>query len=231
MNEKKDSNLKRYLKENLVVLLFELVIVVLLACICSLMMGGKPAWLAPTLAVFAYLMAELRFMMSYMAHCAKQQGENASSDETRPIVEAEDEFGDIDAVDEDDEQTPFVPPVLKHAEETLDEPAQEATAEPLDEPLDEPLNEPAEESPFEEPADQETDEAVLFLGQMEPTAEEDLLITDIDLFDDAEDEETDGRDDEIYDIFTSPTSKPVRDDLPMQSMLDLGDDEDPFSHG
>lgn len=77
--------MKSYLKNNWLVLLCELVIVLLLALICTVVMEGKPAWLAPAMAVTAYLLAEIRFMMAYVATIAgKAQKEDEAEDEEVP---------------------------------------------------------------------------------------------------------------------------------------------------
>lgn len=76
--------MKSYLKNNWLVLLCELVIVLLLALICTVVVEGKPAWLAPAMAVTAYLLAEIRFMMAYVATIAAkaQQEEGEEAEET-----------------------------------------------------------------------------------------------------------------------------------------------------
>ena len=88
--------LKRYLKNNVAVLFFELIIIVLLALICTLLLGGEPVWLGPALALFAYLLAELRFMMAYIASEARKDartdaeaaGEDETADEAdKPVLE------------------------------------------------------------------------------------------------------------------------------------------------
>ena len=67
--------LKSYLKNNLAVLIFELIIIVLLAVVCTVLLGGEPVWLGSVLALCAYLLAELRFMMSYVASKTRKQAE------------------------------------------------------------------------------------------------------------------------------------------------------------
>lgn len=253
MNDKKDSYLKRYLKENLVVLLFELVIVVLLACICSLMLGGEPVWLAPALAVFAYLMAELRFMMSYMASCAREAREERkeSAPEEKPLQEA-DEQESVAAMQEDallemsedleedldndfDEEAPFIPPIIKYSEEAFDESF-------FDEPMEEEVLSTAEEDVEEALAEQDfaqptwegsLETVELSADLFEEPDEEDLLEADIDLLDESLKNEDPLQDDEIYNIFKPPVRQdgaPLKFDIPVQGVLDLGDDEDPFSH-
>jgi len=254
MNEKKDNYLKAYLKENLVVLLFELVIVVLLACICSLMLGGEPVWLAPVLAVFAYLMDELRFMMSYIATCARKAREEAEASQTAahdPSTPAEEpaltwmqeqeEAVSADIVneddeedDEDDEQAPYHPLAsmsgLGAQEEISEEPQPDA---PVIESFDEPLDALLGEEPDELAADVPNDTGG------------DLLVADIDLFDEPFGELDDV--DEAYEAdidAPDPTvpNEPILEQpstaeawraafgVPVTDVLDVRDDEDPFSH-
>jgi hypothetical protein len=73
--------LKSYLKNNWLVLVCELVIVVLLALICTILIGGQPAWLTPVMALTAYLLAEIRFMMAYIATLATKAQETGDADE------------------------------------------------------------------------------------------------------------------------------------------------------
>ncbi len=65
----------KYLKSNFFVLLCELVIVLLLSLICTIILEGEPMWLTPALATVAYLMAEIRFMMAYVATKARHEHE------------------------------------------------------------------------------------------------------------------------------------------------------------
>ena len=273
MNEQKDSAIKRYFKENLVVLLFELIIVVLLACICSLMLGGEPVWLAPTLAVFAYLMAELRFMMSYMAEQARRdKAEKAPLPEDAPIKEeADDEATQqaaesieetldgeewIQDLDEDeDEDIPFVPPVLKYTEKPFDdsffdEPEPDMTEENSvqsllleddEEPvtqdalMDDSLDEGTEDSTFDSVELAFDDElwGDLDESESEITVSDGLMETDIDLLDESDSSDEDLSDEDIYRIFERPIPK-IEDapetEVPFRGVLDLSDDEDPFSH-
>ena len=210
MNEKNDRSLKQYFKENLVVLLFELVIVLLLSCICTLMLGGKPAWLPPVLAVFAYLMAEMRFLMAYLAGCSHKEPEASSEDmEDEDDLGMPQDFAEQEAQDE--EEAVFIPPVLKSSEEPLEETAEEITETTAwmaeDEWPDEPIVVPENIA-----SDDETQ-------PMEVTDTEDLLF-----------EEPGDEDEEDFEPRPSYSEEPESDDLPTQSVLDLGDDEDPFSH-
>ncbi len=106
--------LKSYLKNNWLVLVCELVIVVLLALICTILIGGQPAWLTPVMALTAYLLAEIRFMMAYIATLATKAQETGDADE-----EAE----------EDD----LVPVSVTESEATEEIPQDEAVTESADE--------------------------------------------------------------------------------------------------
>jgi hypothetical protein len=238
MKQKKESALRRYFKENLVVLLFELIIVVLLACICSLMLGGKPVWLAPALAVFAYLMAELRFMMSFVAGAARQQ----ASDELNAVTQAEgalEDLPDEPVIEEDDEQAPYVSLAIKQKQEEIAD-----FDEPLDEDFDEPDEDPIFDSvsapldlPVEEPLAQ--DEEVVWGSKTALTAEnardesDGLFTADINLFDEPLAQEELLVADEISDIFTESAPDVDSQETPdifAEEVSDLRDEEDPFSH-
>ena len=137
--------LKSYIKNNVAVLIFELIIIVLLASICTVLLGGQPIWLGPVLALFAYLLAELRFMMAYVASAARKD------------AEAENEVADeMEAAPEEsaDEKPETVAPaiVTPTAEESVTE---ESVAEEL--AVEEPAAEESavEEPAVEEPADEE----------------------------------------------------------------------------
>lgn len=67
----------KYLKDNVIVLICELVVVLLLGFICSFVVGGEPLWLAPVMAFVAYFLAELRFMMAYVATNARRDRDAA----------------------------------------------------------------------------------------------------------------------------------------------------------
>lgn len=117
----KSHYLKNYFKHNGVVLVCELLIVLLLSIACTLLLGGTPAWLAPALAVAAYILAELRFMMAYIAKCVKrdrmleEQARAAEEDENAdlpaddlPTEEEEAEFADEADEEYEDEDGEFV---------------------------------------------------------------------------------------------------------------------------
>ncbi len=109
--------LKNYFKHNGVVLVCELLIVLLLSIACTFLLNGSPRWLAPALAVAAYILAELRFMMAYIAKCVKRdrmleaQARAAEEDEDTDLPEddlpaAEDEEpapAEEEAYEEDEE--------------------------------------------------------------------------------------------------------------------------------
>ena len=140
--------LKSYIKNNVAVLIFELIIIVLLASICTVLLGGQPIWLGPVLALFAYLLAELRFMMAYVASAARKD------------AEAENEVADeMEAAPEEsaDEKPETVAPaiVTPTAEESVAE--ESAVEEPaVEEPA---VEEPAVEEPeFAEPEEKKDDD-------------------------------------------------------------------------
>ncbi|MBE6620340.1 MAG: hypothetical protein E7625_03130 [Ruminococcaceae bacterium] len=98
-----------YLKNNWLVLVCELAIVLLLALICTVVVGGQPAWLTPAMAVTAYLLAELRFMMAYVATVAskaeKENREELESDELPPEgTEQEDDVQPSEPVETEEER-------------------------------------------------------------------------------------------------------------------------------
>jgi Na+-transporting NADH:ubiquinone oxidoreductase subunit NqrC len=99
MNSNKSRYLKNYFKHNGLVLVCELLIVLLLSLVCSLLLKGKPLWLAPVMAVAAYLLAELRFMMAYIAKCVKR--DRMLEEQARAAAEeAEDDIPEGDAEEE-----------------------------------------------------------------------------------------------------------------------------------
>lgn len=71
------KHIGKYLKDNVIVLICELVVVLLLGFICAFVVGGEPLWLAPVMAFVAYLLAELRFMMAYVATNARRERDAA----------------------------------------------------------------------------------------------------------------------------------------------------------
>ncbi|MBR2621045.1 MAG: hypothetical protein IKC97_01575 [Clostridia bacterium] len=162
--------LKSYLKNNVAVLFFELVIIVLLALICTVLLGGQPVWLGPVLALCAYLLAELRFMMAYVATSARKQAEadriaNEVTDEQ--TTEAGDEDEKLEA-----EESVIVVPAIE--ESVTEEPVIEdpVTEEPV---IEDPVTEEpvAEETVIEEPVTEEpvTEEPVT----EEPVIEEPVI--------------------------------------------------------
>lgn len=97
----------KYLKNNALVLVCELVVVLLLSLICSIIMEAEPMWLAPLIAVVTYLVAELRFMMAYVATNARHEHDMAVA--KGEIDEAEDEET---AEAEDEQPTPVADAAL-----------------------------------------------------------------------------------------------------------------------
>jgi hypothetical protein len=124
---KKNGNyLGKYLKSNALVLLCELAVVLLLGFICSFIVDADPLWLAPVLAFVAYLMAELRFMMAYVATNVRRDREA----DPAPAQDAYDEMLNEALAEQPEEQTaapamPYVAP----AEDAAEQAAAEQTAE------------------------------------------------------------------------------------------------------
>ena len=230
--------LKSYLKNNVAVLFFELVIIVLLALICTVLLGGQPVWLGPVLALCAYLLAELRFMMAYVATSARKQAEadriaNEVTDEQTTEagdedekLEAEESVIVVPAIEESVTEEPVIEdPVTEEpvAEETvIEEPVTEepVTEEPvIEEPV---IEEPAIEEPvIEEPVIEEPmveQDEMGFLEVEEIKTQESIIeeeIIESDMAEPALDEEDKFDDgDEFDDDF----------DLPIRSELDLGDE-------
>ena len=90
--------MRSYLKNNWMVLICELTIVLLLALICTIVVGGQPTWLTPTMVVAAYVLAELRFMMAYVATVATKAEAAAANEEA---LQAEEEESDVAACAEE----------------------------------------------------------------------------------------------------------------------------------
>ena len=159
--------MRSYLKNNWLVLLCELVIVLLLALICTVVIGGQPAWLTPLMAVTAYLLAEIRFMMAYVATLAtKAQEEDqaeAQEDDLLPseVTEPEDEKEVPEQLAEDDSETVEEPTADKGREQepdgwigVVDEEAGEdaeplPTAQPDEQDFSSRLQDEATEAPAE----------------------------------------------------------------------------------
>ena len=271
--KKNENYIGKYLKSNALVLVCELAVVLLLGFICAFIVNADPLWLAPVLAFVAYLMAELRFMMSYMAEQARRdKAEKAPLPEDAPIKEeADDEATQqaaesieetldgeewIQDLDEDeDEDIPFVPPVLKYTEKPFDdsffdEPEPDMTEENSvqsllleddEEPvtqdalMDDSLDEGTEDSTFDSVELAFDDElwGDLDESESEITVSDGLMETDIDLLDESDSSDEDLSDEDIYRIFERPIPK-IEDapetEVPFRGVLDLSDDEDPFSH-
>ena len=117
----KSRYLKNYFKHNGLVLVCELLIVLLLSLVCALLLKGKPLWLAPVMAVAAYMLAELRFMMAYIAKCVKR--DNMLEAQARANEETDDDIPEGD-VAEDEEFAPAEEDE-EYAEEYLSEDADE----------------------------------------------------------------------------------------------------------
>ena len=186
----------KYLKSNFFVLLCELVIVLLLSLICAVILESQPVWLAPTLATVAYLMAELRFMMAYVATNARHEQElewfkTASAEqvagepESRPDAEPTD--ADAPAVTEEDQQPEqtdeaefrlmmaYVATNARHEQELAwakDAGAEQAESEPESQPDAEPTDADVPAVTEEDQQPKQTDEADDSYAEQEAVGEE-----------------------------------------------------------
>lgn len=133
--------MKSYLKNNALVLFFELIVIVLLALVCTVLLGGQPVWLGPVMALVAYLLAEMRFMMAYVASNANKDAKEQPKEAEE--TEEDDLFGTETEEPDDglsyDEYTPPAPipdepPSVKPIQsETPSEPAHEVTSDGVSE--------------------------------------------------------------------------------------------------
>lgn len=153
----------RYLKNNGIALLCELIVVLLLSLICSILIGAQPMWLAPAMATVAYLIAELRFMMAYVAVNARYDHDlamlkdetGADENENETEQESAGQTGEAVAVAAAEQAVKEAPTVsADDVSAPCDQPCDEqveALAEnetPADEDSD--MAEPVVEEPFEE---------------------------------------------------------------------------------
>ena len=144
-----------YLKKNALVLFFELVVVVLLAMVCTMLLGGSPVWLAPVLAFTAYLLAEMRFMMAFVATSLNKDAKEESEQEQQ---EVEDDLYTAPATYEpnaDNSYEEYAPPAPIFEEEPLIVPQESAFAEPA-EPFFITLDEPTPADELDAPVINET---------------------------------------------------------------------------
>ncbi len=139
--------MKNYFKHNLVVLLFELVIIVLIGVLVTMLLGGQPAWLGPVLAVTGYLLAEIRFMMAYIAEKSREAAEQeAQADELIDApVETPDETPDVELDEISDEAA------KKNAEEAVEGTTEETSVAEVE-------NQPAEKACEDEVGFEESEE-------------------------------------------------------------------------
>lgn len=157
-----NNYMMKYLKNNAVVLVCELIVVLLLSLICTIILGGQPMWLAPTLAVVAYFLAELRFMMAYVASNTRRdratEGKPQASAEaaTDEPVAAPEQIED--EADEDEAVVPAPVTEQKPVEEPKEAPAQSSIdMDDEDEAVDALFTTPVEQA--EKAADDKDDKA------------------------------------------------------------------------
>ncbi len=108
--------MRSYLKNNALVLFFELVVIVLLALVCTVLLGGQPVWLGPAMALVAYLLAEMRFMMAYVA-----SNVNKEAKEEEKETEEDDVFGEQASEPDDDLSYDEYTPPAPISETTMDQ--------------------------------------------------------------------------------------------------------------
>lgn len=174
MSKKTNQYLKNYFAHNGVVLLCELLIVLLLSLICTMLIGGQPKWLAPTLSVVAYLLAELRFMMAYIAKCVKR--DQAMQAEATPAVAPQKPEQEPDEEEDEDEieEAPVPAPVVDEEivdEEEIEEYVEEELIE--DEIVEEVIEEIVEEEVVEEIIEEEVIEEIVEEEIIEEIVDED----------------------------------------------------------
>ncbi len=111
----------KYLRENGLVLLCELLVVLLLGIICSILLQAQPLWLAPVMAVVAYFLAEIRFTMAYVAKNVNRDrelnGDDAEDDEEEDDAPVANKAAASDAQAEDAEEVDdpeFHAPTVRH---------------------------------------------------------------------------------------------------------------------
>lgn len=117
----------KYFKSNGIVLLLELLVVALVSVICSVVLSAEPVWLGAVLALMAYLIAETRFMMAYVAKNVNHDLEEA---EKQTKESTDDSFVRDAAGEEMAEEEPLSSPSSPSNEEirlgtTLDETPEE----------------------------------------------------------------------------------------------------------
>jgi hypothetical protein len=213
--------LKSYLKNNLAVLVFELIIIMLLAVICTVLLGGEPLWLGPVLTLCAYLLAELRFMMSYVASKTRKQAETEQEASKQMPDELEEEGKESEEVQDAFVLTAIAQTAPYDSTEMPDEPKTkeveqsecEAAIDPM--PVIEEVAD--QDTTIEKLTGQETTDEETTIEDMpieEPAMEEAMSVgSDMAEPDDTFDVEDD------FDDFDDDMGLPVR-----QSTLDLGDE-------
>ncbi len=176
--------IKSYLKSNVLVLLCELVIVALLAVLCTVIVDAKPAWLPPLMAVCAYLLAEIRFLMAYVATNARREAEEAAKEaaEDAAAEAAEEAMPTEETDDETDEQVEQWPNEEKTAQEAPEEASEETDAS------EEVVAEDVEEMSAQEPTSEDAVDANEALSDDELEEQIKRLQADLNAMDEKEKE-------------------------------------------
>jgi hypothetical protein len=163
----------KYLKNNALVLLCELVVVLLLSLICTIIMEADPLWLAPVIAVVTYLVAEVRFMMAYVATNARHEHDMAVAK------------GELAEDEQENEQEPAEEEPTPVADAALFVAVAAAAAEQDEEPAEQ------DEAEEQEPATDEADEA-------EDTEETDEVFNEDDAAEDEQEESVESETDDDF---------------------------------
>ena len=192
----------KYLKNNALVLLCELVVVLLLSLICTIIMEAEPLWRAPVIAVVTYLIAEVRFMMAYVATNARHEHDMAVAK------------GELAEDEQRNEQEPAQEEPTPVTDAALFVAAAAAVAEQDEEPAEQ--DEESDE-PVVEPEADEDDQEV----ENVPEAEDDQAAT----VDETPEAEMEPETDDVEQLDGEDMAEPVFEEAPLQTSLDL-DEED-----
>lgn len=206
----------KYLKNNALVLLCELVVVLLLSLICTIIMEAEPLWLAPVIAVVTYLIAEIRFMMAYVATNARHEHDMAVAK------------GELAEDEQENEQEPAQEEPTPVADAALFMAAAAVAAEQDKEPAEQ------DENPAEQ--DEESDVSVTDVvedqveqeAENEPEFEDDQAAAEDEVPEaeiEPEAEETEPEQEQEPIIEEDDMAEPVFDELPPRISLEI-DDED-----
>lgn len=225
----------KYLKNNALVLVCELVVVLLLSLICSIIMEADPMWLPPVIAVVTYLIAEVRFMMAYVATNARHEHDIAVA--KGEIVEDELAKQGADEQEESTSEDAFsaADAALFVAAATAVEQNEQSEAQTEDDDAEQQEVEAEQEDPIEDDEQDdivEDDADAEVSEQDEPAASDDFsreVRLQLDKFlstpkDQPTEQEEQAYDEQVADD-EEEAAEPVFDELPPRVSLEI-DDED-----